>query len=99
MLIAKLLESGYQTDPRGDMIKYGNQRTASGTLLRRKFRVKFQEISVRVEVQGLEPHPVYKTLPWLRLTSSYYSNIVDFGDGRMRVGSMILGEKHALEPA
>lgn len=97
-LVAKLLEMGYEPDPRGDMICHGWQRTHGGNKIRRTFRVKFQDISVRVEVRGTERHPVYKTYPWLRLTSCYYTQIIDC-DGKLKVGSMFFGSERVLQPA
>jgi hypothetical protein len=94
-----LLEMGGETDPRGDILFKGWQRTASGGKIRRTFRVKFQEISVRVEVRGIECHPIYRTYPWLRVTSCYYSQIVDCEDGRLRVGTLFFGEQRVPQPA
>lgn len=96
VLIDKLLETGYEPDPRGNMVCTAMHRTTKGELVRRKYRVKFQDISVRFEVQGLERHPTYGTLPWLRITSCYYSQIFDCGDGRLRIGSVFVGEQVAL---
>lgn len=98
-LIEKLLEMGYELDPRGNMTCTGSQLDAAGRKIRRLFRVKFQDISVRFEVQGLERHPVYNTLPWLRVTSCYYTQIVDCGDGRLRIGSVFVGSQRTLQPA
>lgn len=98
-LITLLLENGYEPDPRGDMVTTRPQTLPGGKVLTRKFRVRFQEISVRFEVQGLERHPRWNTLPWLRLTSSYYSKIVDLDDGRMRVGSVVIGRIREVEHA
>lgn len=98
-LIKKLLEMGYEPDPRGNLLCTGLQTLADGTKIRRRYRVKFQDISVRLEVQGLERHPVYKTLPWLRVTSCYYTQIVDCLDGRLRIGSMFVGTKNDLQVA
>lgn len=95
-LIDKLLETGYEPDPRGNMVCMATHRRRDGTIVKRKYRVKFQDISVRYEVQGLERHPVYGTLPWLRITSCYYSQIYDCGDGRLRIGSVFVGEGVAL---
>ena len=98
-LIAKLREMGYEPDPRGNFIGYGLQTRPDGTVVKRTYRVKFQDISVRFEVQGLERHPVYKTLPWLRVTSCYYTQIVDCEDGRLRIGSVFVGNRKALQAA
>lgn len=94
-LLDKLLAMGYEPDPRGDLVCYGVQRDHMGQKVRRKYRVKFQDISVRFEVQGLEPHPVYKTLPWLRMTSCYYNQILELEDGRLRIGTMFVGTRNA----
>lgn len=98
-LIKKLQEMGYETDPRGNFICTATQRLANGNYVRRRYRIKLQDISVRFEVQGLERHPKYNTLPWLRVTSSYYSNIVECDDGRLRLGSMFIGTRKSLQPA
>lgn len=98
-LIKKLLEMGYEPDPRGNFLGHGFQRLPDGSKVKRIYRVKFQDISVRFEVQGLERHPVYKTLPWLRVTSCYYTQIVDCEDGRLRIGSMFLGKQRTAQPA
>ena len=98
-LIKLLLDNGYEADPRGDLVTTRPQRLPNGELLTRKFRVRFQEISVRFEVQGLERHPVYKTLPWLRLTSSYYSKVAELDDGRMRIGSVVIGRPQEVAHA
>lgn len=96
-LIEKLLEMGYQPDPRGNLVCTGTQTKPDGTKLKRKFRVKLQDISVRLEVQGMERHPVYKTLPWHRVTSCYYTAIVDCEDGRLRMGTVFVGRKFVPE--
>lgn len=98
-LIAKLQEMGYETDPRGNFICTALQRKPDGTSVRRRYRIKLQDISVRFEVQGLERHSKYNTLPWLRVTSAYYTSIVDCGDGRLRLGSVFIGKRNALQPA
>jgi hypothetical protein len=99
LLIDTLLECGYEPDPRGNLVCTATQTMRDGRVVKRKYRVKFQEISVRFEVQGLDRHPVYNTLPWLRITSCYYSQIVDFKDGRVRLGSVILGARCELQAA
>lgn len=98
-LIDKLLAMGYEPDPRGNLTCNGLQTRADGSKVRRLYRVKFQDISVRFEVQGLERHPKYHTLPWLRVTSCYYTQIVDCEDGRLRIGSMLVGTRDALQTA
>jgi hypothetical protein len=98
-LVEKLLEMGYEPDPRGNMLCTGLQLRPDGTKIRRQYRVKFQDISVRLEIQGLERHPIYNTLPWLRVTSCYYTQIVDCEDGRLRIGSVFVGTQRVLQPA
>lgn len=98
-LIKKLLEMGCEPDPQGNLMGHGFQRLPDGSKVKRTYRVKFQDISVRFEVQGLERHPVYKTLPWLRVTSCYYTQIVDCEDGRLRIGSMFIGKQRSAQPA
>lgn len=95
-LINKLLDMGYEPDPRGHLTCIGTQLNAHGERVRRRYRVKFQDISVRVEVQGTQRHPVFNTLPWLRVTSCYYTKIHECDDGRLRVGSLLVGSKNSI---
>ena len=61
----------------------------------RKYRVKMQDLSCRIEVQirleATEYSPAKNE--WVRLGGDYYSKIVQLDDGRIRVGSHFFGRR------
>ena len=59
----------------------------------RKYRVKMQDLSCRIEVQIRHEATEYSPAKneWVRLGGDYYSKIVQLDDGRIRVGSLFFG--------
>ena len=65
------------------------------TVRRRKYRVKLQDRSFRIEVQVRHEATEYSPAKneWVRLGGDYYSKIVQLDDGRVRVGSYFFGRR------
>lgn len=61
-----------------------------GIIRERKYRVKMQDLSCRIEVQVRYAATEYSPAKneWARLGGNYYSKIVQLDDGRIRVGSL-----------
>lgn len=66
-----------------------------GIIRERKYRVKMQDLSCRVEVQVRHEATEYSPAKneWVRLGGDYYSNIVQLDDGRTRAGSYFFGRR------
>lgn len=65
------------------------------TIRERKYRVKMQDLSCRIEVQVRYEATEYSPAKneWVRLGGDYYSKIVQLDDGRIRVGSHFFGRR------
>lgn len=65
------------------------------TIRERKYRVKMQDLSCRIEVQVHYDATEYSPAKneWVRLGGDYYSKIVQLDDGRIRVGSHFFGRR------
>ena len=61
----------------------------------RKYRVKMQDLSCRIEVQVRYEATEYSPAKneWVRWGGDYYSKIVQLDDGRIRVGSHFFGRR------
>lgn len=61
----------------------------------RKYRVKMQDLSCRIEVQVRREATEYSPAKneWVRLGGGYYSKIVQLDDGRIRVGAHFFGRR------
>lgn len=61
----------------------------------RKYRVKMQDLSCRIEVQVRYEATEYSPAKneWARLGGDYYSKIVQLDDGRIRVGPHLFGRR------
>ena len=61
----------------------------------RKYRVKMQDLSCRIEVQVRYEATSYSPAKneWIRIGGDYYSKIVQLDDGRIRVGSHFFGRR------
>lgn len=55
----------------------------------RKYRIKMQKKSCRLEVR----RKITGQWVWLRLTSSFYTKALVLEDGRVRIGSMFVGRR------
>lgn len=61
----------------------------------RKYRIKMQDLSCRIEVQVRHEASEYSPAKneWVRWGGDYYSKIVQLDDGRIRVGSHFFGRR------
>lgn len=66
-----------------------------GVTRERKYRVKMQDLSCRIEVQVRYEATEYSPAKneWVRLGGDYYSKIVQLDDGRVRVGAYYFGRR------
>lgn len=66
-----------------------------GIVSERKYRVKMQDLSGRIEVQVRYDATEYSQAKneWARLGGDYYSKIVQLDDGRIRVGTHFFGRR------
>lgn len=62
----------------------------------RKYRVKMQDLSCRIEGQVRHAATEYSRAKneWVRLGGGYYSKIVQLDDGRIRVGTHFFGRRN-----
>lgn len=95
-----LKADGWEPDRFGHYHKTGQWRTRhvdhpEGVIRERKYRVKMQDLSCRIEVQirleATEYSPAKNE--WVRLGGDYYSKIVQLDDGRIRVGAHFFGRR------
>ena len=65
------------------------------TVGERKYRIKMQDLSFRIEVQVRHEATEYSPAKnaWVRLGGDYYSKIVQLDDGRVRAGSYFFGRR------
>ena len=73
-IAAFLLGNGWARDRQGHLRKQGAKRL---------FRIKFQEESVRMEVQSNG---------WIRVGGGFYRNVKLHDDGRMQIGTDFFGK-------
>ncbi len=90
-LITTLQGFGWKPDRFGHLHK--DVRLKNGAL--RKLRVKMQVVSVRIEVRT-EPHALPGneiTVPasWVRIGGTYLSDVAYLPDGRVKIGSKLIG--------
>lgn len=66
-----------------------------GVISERKYRVKLQNLTCRIEVLVRYEATEYSSAKneWVRLGGDYYSKIVQLDDGRVRVGSYLFGRR------
>lgn len=83
---AVLVADGWELD------RFGHYQKA---IRERKYRVKMQDLSCRIEVQVRYDATEYSPAKneWVRLGGDYYSKIVQLDDGRIRVGSHFFGRR------
>ena len=81
-----LKADGWELDRFGHYQKIGCER---------KYRVKMQDLSCRIEVQVRYEATEYSPAKneWVRLGGGYYSKIVQLDDGRIRVGTHFFGRR------
>lgn len=86
-----LIQQGWKVDSRGHL-----QKTSLRQGLQRTLRVKFQVISLRLEVKVEHPESPYqkRSTSWVRIDSEYYRNIVLSEDGRIKIGRKLVGIKN-----
>lgn len=67
-----------------------------GVIRERKYRVKMQRLSCRIEVQVRHEATEYSPAKneWVRCGGDYYIKIVQLDDGRIRVGSHFFGRRN-----
>lgn len=76
--------------------RFGNyQKTVRKAAGERKYRIKMQDLSCRIEVQVRYEATEYSPAKneWVRLGGDYYSKIAQLDDGRIRVGSHFFGRR------
>lgn len=95
-----LLADGWTKDRFGHFQRTETRRRPhvdhpEGVVFVTKLRIKMQATSLRVEVQVDHPALSYSpaTKEWVRFGGDYYSKIVQLDDGRVRIGSHIIGKK------
>lgn len=95
-----LKADGWELDHYGHYHKTKRKRIQhvdhpEGIVHERKYRVKMQDLSCRIEAQVRREATEYSPAKneWVRLGGDYYSKIVQLDDGRIRVGSYILGRR------
>jgi len=66
-----------------------------GIICERKYRIKMQDLSFRIEVQVRHEATEYSPAKneWVRIGGDYYSRIVQMDNGRIRVGSHFFGRR------
>ena len=67
-----------------------------GIIRERKYRIKMQGLSCRIEIQVRDEATEYSPAKnmWLRCGGDYYSKIVQLEDGRVIVGSHFFGRRN-----
>ncbi len=90
-LVTTLQGFGWKLDRFGHLHK--DVRLKNGAL--RKLRVKVQVVSVRIEVRTESHSPPGDeiTVPasWVRIGGTYLSDVVYLPDGRVKIGSKLIG--------
>lgn len=83
---AVLVADGWEKD------RFGHYQRA---IRERKYRVKMQDLSCRIEVQVRYEATKYSPAKnaWVRWGGDYYSKIVQLDDGRIRVGTVFFGRR------
>lgn len=79
-IVDHMLAAGWSLDKQGNLRKQGAKRL---------FRMKFQDESIRIEVQverGAEPMQ-NKTNEWVRMGGAFYRNIHLHADGQLQIGT------------
>lgn len=66
------------------------QVTPAGQI-ERTLRIRMNSISVSADVKGIERHPVSGKLPWLNIAYTFYKDIVLLDDGRLLIGTIVVG--------
>ena len=97
---AVLVADGWEKDRFGHYQKTAQRRIPhvdhpEGVISERKYRVKMQDQSCRLEVQVRHEATKYSPAKneWVRLGGDYYSKIVQLDDGRIRVGTYFFGRR------
>lgn len=92
---AVLVADGWEKDRFGHYQKTIQKHIPEGVIHERKYRVKMQDLSCRIEVliryEATEYSPAKNE--WARLGGDYYSKIVQLDDGRIRVGTHFFGRR------
>lgn len=98
---AVLVADGWEKDRFGHYQKTKQWRTQQVdspevVIRERKYRVKMQDLSCRIEVQVRYEATEYSPAKneWLRWGGDYYSKIIRLDDGRVRVGSHFFGRRN-----
>lgn len=86
---------GWMDDSYGHMKKSGNVKIKDGTVESREYRIKFQKISVRVEVRCKVDATQYSPSSyfWAKICGDYMKNIKLMEDGRLKIGTRLLKGK------
>lgn len=81
-----LKEDGWERDRFGHYHKTEHER---------KYRIKMQDLSFRIEVQVRHEATEYSPAKneWVRIGGDYYSRIIQMDNGRIRVGSHFFGRR------
>lgn len=90
--VAAMQALGWEMDRYGHLQKDVTQSVkATGQKLTRRMRLKLQATSCRLEVksQTKNSNGAYE---WFRIGGEFYSKIVQLDDGRVKIGSAILGK-------
>lgn len=89
--IIKFFESrGWTLDRFGHLRKDLEMRKTTGEIELVPWRIKLQATSLRVERQiQVSGYDGKSKNEWLRVTSTYYKDIVTLEDGRLKVGTKI----------
>ncbi len=97
---AVLVADGWEMDRFGHYHKTVQWRTQrvdhpEGIIRERKYRVKMQDLSCRIEAQVRHEATEYSPAKneWVRFGGDYYSKIVQLDDGRIRVGAHFFGRR------
>lgn len=93
-----LKADGWERDRFGHYHKTERWRTQrvdspEAVIRERKYRIKLQDRSFRIEVQVRHEATEYSPArnEWVRLGGDYYGKIVQLDDGRVRVGPYFFG--------
>lgn len=98
-LVDVLKADGWEQDRFGHMQKQiTGKRLDTGVTVTRRYRVKLQATSCRIEVKS-ELKNFDGGCDWIRVGGDYYTNIVNLDDGRIRVGGHFFGVKNASIPS
>lgn len=87
-----LLSLGWESDRWGHMQKDVKLRKRSDPtcVVTRRYRIKLQDRSCRVEVQGEKQSD--GVTPWIRVGGGYFKDCAHLPDGRLRLGGTLLGK-------